>query len=92
LVIGEWRIFNYYSVKLESVSYHSHGWVAASKPKVLGMVNAGEAIPKLVPAKAGTALEAATLPSYKVKFDRILRIFYEKALEYGKNKSESIDS
>jgi len=36
------------------------------------MVNAGEAIPKLVPAKAGTALEAATLPSNKIKFDRLI--------------------
>ena len=36
------------------------------------MVNTGEAIPKLVPAKAGTALEAATLPSYQIKFDRAL--------------------
>jgi len=38
------------------------------------MVNAGEAIPKLVPAKAGTALEAATLPSYQIKFDRLLSL------------------
>jgi len=37
-------------------------------------VNAGEAIPKLVPAKAGTALEAATLPSYQIKFDRLLGV------------------
>jgi len=42
------------------------------KQGALGMVNAGEAIPKLVPAKAGTALEAATLPSYQIKFDRLL--------------------
>jgi len=43
--------------------------VAASKPalsevegpKALGMVDVAKAIPKLVPAKAGAALEAATL-------------------------------
>ena len=49
--------------------------MAASKPKALGMVNTGEAIPKLVPAKAGTALEAATLPSYQIKFDTLLRAY-----------------
>jgi len=54
--------------------------VAASKPKALGM-NAGEAIPKLVPAKAGTALEAATLQSYKIKFDRLLVVSRPKQVE-----------
>jgi hypothetical protein len=30
-----------------NLKFSSDGWVAASKPKALGMVNAGEAIPKL---------------------------------------------
>jgi len=47
------------------------GMVNPARRRRDGM-NAGEAIPKLVPAKAGTALEAATLPSYQIKFDRLL--------------------
>jgi len=55
-------------VKLESVSCHSHGLVAASKPKALGMVNTGRRHPQ-------AALEAAALESYQIKFDRLLLLF-----------------
>jgi len=46
--------------------------VAASKLKALKMVNTPEATSRLVPAKAGTAFEAATLPSYQIKFETLL--------------------
>jgi len=58
---------------LNSVSYHSHNWVASSKLKALGMVNTGETIPNPFDfAQGSAALEAATLPSYQIKFDRLI--------------------
>jgi hypothetical protein len=55
------------------VKYGSSGWVAASKPKALGMVNTGEAIPNPFDlAQGSAALEAATLPSYQIKVDKLL--------------------
>jgi len=57
-----------------TVSCHSHSRVAASKLKALGMVNTGETIPNPFDfAQGGAALEAATLPDYQIKFDRLLR-------------------
>jgi hypothetical protein len=47
--------------------------VAASKPKALGMVNT-----KYTGRHPQAALEAATLPSYKIKFDRLLIINHDK--------------
>jgi len=57
---------------LNSISYHSHSWVAASKLKALGMVNKGETIPNPFDfAQGSDALEAPTLPGYQIKFDRL---------------------
>jgi hypothetical protein len=47
----------------------------------MGMVNTGETIPNPFDlAQGSAALEAATLPSYRIKFDRLL-LLCKKELE-----------
>ena len=49
-----------FSQMVRYIAAYSQVLVGFSKTKAFGIVHAGETIPKLVPAKAGTVLKAAT--------------------------------